>query len=66
MKWSGMYLVGYLIFIGGVVAALWKLGVLERVGATWTIIGLVIAAGIGVMLAVGGGGEKRIVEINRE
>ncbi|MGH8035003.1 MAG: hypothetical protein ACRETN_09120 [Nevskiales bacterium] len=65
MKWTGMYLVGYLIFVGGVVAALWKVGLLERIGTTWTVIGLVIAAGIGVMLAVSGGGAKQVVEINR-
>jgi hypothetical protein len=45
-----------------VAAALWKLGVLERVGAQWTGIGFLIAAGIGVMLAIGG---RRAIEIDR-
>jgi len=38
--------------LGGVLAALWKSGVMERIGATWTIIGVVIAIGVGIMIAV--------------
>ncbi len=52
MKWTGMYFFGFLIFIGGVLAALWKLGVLDRIGTTWTVIGVVIALGIGIMASV--------------
>jgi len=66
MKWMGIYLLGYVIFVGGVIAALWKMGVLERLGATWTIIGLVIAVGIGIMIAVNSSGEKRIVEVDEK
>src|SRR5690349_11249207 len=29
VKWAGMYLVGFIVLIGGVLAALWKLGILE-------------------------------------
>jgi len=32
MKWAGMYLVGFIILVGGVLAAMWKLGVLESIG----------------------------------
>jgi hypothetical protein len=46
----------------GVAPALWKLGILQRVGAEWTLIGLVIALGVGVMLAIGG---RRAIEIDR-
>ncbi|MGZ8270596.1 MAG: hypothetical protein ACXW1T_05355 [Methylophilus sp.] len=60
MKWTGMFLVGYFIVIGGIVAALWKLGVLADVGTTWTLIGVVIAIGIGIMLAVSNNGNKDI------
>ena len=35
MKWTGMYLLGYIVLIGGVLAALWKMGVLASIGATW-------------------------------
>lgn len=66
MKWTGIYLVGYIILIGGVLAALWKSGILESVGTTWTIIGVVIAIGIGVMLAVANGGKKESIEIDRK
>jgi hypothetical protein len=66
MKWMGLYLLGYVIFVGGVIAALWKMGVLERLGATWTIIGLVIAVGIGIMVAVTSSGRKSIVEVDEK
>lgn len=66
MKWTGIYLVGYIILIGGVLAALWKSGILETVGTTWTIIGVVIAIGIGIMLAVANGGNKESIEIDRK
>ncbi|MES2501775.1 MAG: hypothetical protein V4545_04140 [Pseudomonadota bacterium] len=58
MKWTGMFLVGYFIVVGGILAALWKLGVLADVGTAWTLIGVVIAIGIGVMLAVSNGSSK--------
>lgn len=64
MKWTGLFLVGYVFLIGGVLAALWKLGILANVGATWTLIGVVIAIGIGIMLAASNSGSKSI-EIDR-
>ena len=45
MKWTGMYLIGYIVLIGGVLAALWKIGVLASIGMTWTVIGVVILTG---------------------
>lgn len=66
MKWMGIYLLGYIIFVAGVIAALWKMGVLEHLGTTWTIIGLVIAVGVGIMIAVNSSGEKRIVEVDEK
>lgn len=65
MKWVGIYLVGYVILLGGVIAALWKAGVLDNIGPAWTIIGLVIAIGIGIMIAVTGSGEKKTIEVDR-
>jgi hypothetical protein len=65
MKFAGLYLVGYVILIGGIIAALWKTGVLERVGATWTAIGIVIAIGMGIMIAVSNSGSKENIEIDR-
>jgi hypothetical protein len=65
MKWTGMYLLGYVIFVAGLMGALWKLGVLERLGTTWTLIGIVIAIGLGIMLSVAGSGKKESIEIDR-
>ena len=66
MKWTGIYLVGYVILIGGLLAALWKLGVLARVGTAWTLIGVMIAIGIGIMAAVSNSGSKENIEIDRK
>lgn len=66
MKWVGMYLIGFAFLIGGLLAALWKMGILERIGATWTLIGLVIAIGFGIMIAVSHSGSKENIEIDRK
>jgi hypothetical protein len=65
MKWVNVYLVGYVIFIIGVVAALAKAGVLERVGTGWTVIGVVIAIGLGIMFSISASGRKETIEIDR-
>jgi hypothetical protein len=65
MKWMGIYLVGYVVLLGGVLLALWKTGVLASIGTTWTIIGLVIAIGLGIMIAVANSGEKKTIEVDR-
>jgi len=62
MRFASLFLVGYAVFLGGLAAAPWKLGVLQRVGTEWTAIGFVIAIGLGVMLAIGG---RRAIEIDR-
>ena len=66
MKWTGIYLLGYVILISGLLAALWKLGVLASIGTTWTLIGVAIAIGIGIMLAVSSSGSKENIEIDRK
>jgi hypothetical protein len=55
MRFINMYLIGYFILLIGAVAALWYGGVLRHVSATWIVIGLVIAVGLGIMLSVSGG-----------
>jgi len=65
MKWTGMYLLGFVILISGLLAALWKLGILARIGTTWTVIGVVIAIGLGIMIAVSSSGSKKNIEIDR-
>jgi hypothetical protein len=64
MKWASMYLVGFLILIGGILAALWKLGILASIDTTWIVIGVVIAVGIGIMISVSQSGKKESIEID--
>ena len=66
MKWASMYLVGFIILIGGVLAALWKLGILASIGTTWTVIGIVIAIGLGIMIAVSHSGTKENIQIDQK
>jgi hypothetical protein len=66
MKWAGMYLVGFVILLGGLLAALWKLGVLESIGTAWTAIGIVILVGIGIMFSVANSGSKENIQIDRK
>jgi hypothetical protein len=66
MKWAGMYLVGFVVLVGGLLAALWKLGILERIGTIWTLIGVVILIGIGIMISVSRSGSKENIEIDRK
>lgn len=65
MKWAGMYFVGFVLLLGGVVAALWKLGIVDRIGTTWTAIGLVILVGFGIMMSVSHSGTKENIQIDR-
>lgn len=65
MKWAGMYFVGFVLLIGGVLAALWKVGIVDRIGTTWTAIGLVILVGFGIMMSVSHSGTKENIQIDR-
>ena len=65
MKWMGIYLVGYILLIGGILLALWKTGVLESIGPTWTGIGILIAIGLGIMIAVANSGHKENITVDR-
>lgn len=60
-----MYFVGFILLIGGLLAALWKLGIVESIGTTWTAIGLVIVIGLGIMLSVSHSGTKENIQIDR-
>jgi hypothetical protein len=66
MKWAGMYLFGFVILVGGLLAALWKLGVLQRIGTAWTLIGVAILIGIGIMISVSRSGTKENIQIDRK
>ena len=65
MKWTGLYLAGYVVVVLGILAALWKTGVLETIGTAWTLIGLVIDLGLGIMIAVANGGTKTSVQVEK-
>jgi hypothetical protein len=66
MKWTGIYFLGFIVLVAGVLGALWKMGVLESIGTTWTIIGVVILIGVGIMTAVSNSGTKENIEIDRK
>ena len=55
MRFVNIYLVGYVVLIIGALLALWYGGVLRHVSPVWVLIGLVIAVGLGIMLAVSAG-----------
>lgn len=52
MKFLQIYLAGYFVLVLGALLALWQAGVLGRISPVWTAIGLIIALGLGVILAV--------------
>jgi hypothetical protein len=66
MKWTGLYLLGYIVLVLGVLAGLWKSGVLASIGVAWTLIALVVAIGLGIMIAVTQSGTRENVEIDRK
>ena len=66
MKWVGMYFVGFVLLVGGGLAALWKLGILQTIETTWIVIGVVILAGVGIMVSIANSGTKQNIEIDRD
>ena len=55
MRFVSFYLVGYFLLIIGALLALWYGGALRQISATWIFIGLIIAVGLGIMLAISAG-----------
>ena len=52
MTFMRVYIVGYFVLIAGALVALWKGGVLAHIPLVWLAIGLIIAVGLGIVLAV--------------
>lgn len=52
MKFLKLYLVGYFVLLVGAGLALWQAGVLDDIPGIWLAIGLIVAVGFGIMLAV--------------
>jgi hypothetical protein len=42
------------------------MGILENIGTTWTVIGVVILIGLGVMFSVANSGVKENIQIDRK
>jgi hypothetical protein len=55
MRFVHLYLIGYFVLIAGALLALWRAGVLARLDPLWIAIGLIIALGLGIILAVTSG-----------
>ena len=55
MRFIHLYLVGYVVLVIGVVLALWKTGLLERMTPMWIVIMALVATGLGIMLSVSSG-----------
>jgi hypothetical protein len=55
MRFIHLYLIGYFVLVFGAVLALWQAGILSRVNGVWVAIAMIIAAGLGIMLAVTSG-----------
>jgi hypothetical protein len=66
MKRAAMYFVGFVILIGGVFAALWKMGILAHIETSWIAIGVAILLGVGIMTSVANSGSKENIQIDRK
>jgi hypothetical protein len=52
MRFIHLYLIGYFVLVVGAGLALWEAGILSRISGAWVAIAMIIAAGLGIMLAV--------------
>jgi hypothetical protein len=55
MKFIHLFLAGYAVLLVGIVMALWQAHVLARVSPMWIAIGVIVAVGAGIMMAVSSG-----------
>jgi hypothetical protein len=55
MKFIHLFLVGYFVLVIGVTMALWQTGVLKSLSPIWIAIGVIVAVGLGIMMAVSSG-----------
>jgi hypothetical protein len=55
MRFLKIYLIGYFILLFGAGWALWQSGILNQIPGVWLAIGVLIAVGLGIMLAVSSG-----------
>jgi hypothetical protein len=50
-----LYLAAYFLLIAGAVLSLLRAGALTHISGLWLALGLLLAAGLGVLLAITGG-----------
>ena len=55
MRFLKLYLIGYFILLIGAGWALFQSGILDQIPGVWIAIAVVIAVGLGIMLAVASG-----------
>jgi hypothetical protein len=65
MRFIHLYLIGYCFLVLGAVLALWQTGVLQRVAPIWIGVGVLVAAGLGIMFSVRSGKPTISEEIER-
>ncbi len=52
MRAVALYLVIYFALVAGALIALWQGGVLVFLSTSWIVLGLLVAVGLGVLLAL--------------
>jgi hypothetical protein len=65
MKWTGLYLLGYILLVVAALLTLWKTGILATIAPFWVGVGLLAAIGLGIMIAVANSGKKETIEVDR-
>jgi hypothetical protein len=48
---SVTFILGFALLLGGIVLGLWYAGFLAAIGPTWTLVALLVIAGLGIMAA---------------
>ena len=58
MRLLHAYLVAYFLLVFGALGALWYGGALGQMPAIWVLMGLIVAVGLGVLLALSAGSAE--------
>jgi hypothetical protein len=63
MRFVNMFLTGYFVLIIGAVLALWHMGVLIDLASIWIVIGVLVAVGLGMMMAISSGRPATVIKM---
>ena len=55
MRFIHLFLIGYFVLVAGVTLALWQTGILGQAAPIWIAVGVLVAVGLGIMMAVSSG-----------